>query len=56
MYEIIRKKTPDIPYIMITRPNYWYTRENFEDIMKRRDVVMTSYLKINMEMKLLHGV
>ena len=45
MYEIIRKKNPDIPYIMITRPNYWYTRENFEDVMKRRDVVMTSYLK-----------
>ena len=45
MYEIIRKKNPDIPYIMITRPNYWYTRENSDEVMKRRDVVMTSYLK-----------
>lgn len=45
MYEIIRKKNPDVPYIMITRPNYWYVCKNCEEVMKRRDVIMSSYLK-----------
>ena len=45
MYEIIREKNPDVPYIMITRPNGWYRFGNFDDIMNRRDVVMSSYLK-----------
>jgi hypothetical protein len=44
-YEIIREKNPDVPYIMITRPNYFTARKNGEDIMKRRDVIMRSYLK-----------
>ena len=38
------KKYPTIPYIMITRPNY-YTNMNGEDTLQRRDVVMRSYLK-----------
>lgn len=44
MYETIRRKNPTVPYIMITRPNYW-TATNGEDVLKRRDVVMASYLK-----------
>ena len=45
MYETIRKKNPDLPYIMITRPNYWTRNADKEDTLSRRDVVMTSYLK-----------
>lgn len=45
MYEIIRKKNPDLPYIMITRPNFWTSRRGWEDSLARRDVIMSSYLK-----------
>ena len=45
MYEIIREKNPDLPYIMITRPNYWTSIRTQADVLKRRDVVMSSYLK-----------
>lgn len=44
IYETIRKKNPTVPFIMITRPNYW-TNPNTEDTLQRRDVVMRSYLK-----------
>ena len=44
-YEIIREKNPDVPYIMITRPNYWTAIRNSESVMMRRDVIMKSYLK-----------
>ncbi|MBR5231851.1 MAG: SGNH/GDSL hydrolase family protein [Clostridia bacterium] len=44
IYETIRKTNPDVPYIMITRPNF-YTNQNTEDTLLRRDVVMRSYLK-----------
>lgn len=44
-YEIIREKNPDLPYIMITRPNYYTALRNSEDVMKRRDTIMRSYLK-----------
>ena len=45
MYETIRKLHPDVPYIMITRPDYWTQYAGQEDILKRRDVIMQSYLK-----------
>lgn len=45
MYEIIRRKHPDLPYIMITRPDYWTQYADQEKILKRRDVIMQSYLK-----------
>ncbi len=45
LYEIIREKNPDIPYIMITRPNYWTSYTTKEEVLARRDVVMSSYLK-----------
>ena len=44
-YEIIREKNPDVPYIMITRPNYWTMTSIQEQILRRRDVIMSSYLK-----------
>lgn len=44
IYETIRKKNPTVPFIMITRPNY-FTNPNTEDTLQRRDVVMRSYLK-----------
>ena len=44
IYETIRKTNPTVPYIMITRPNY-FTNGNPEDTLKRRDVVLRSYLK-----------
>lgn len=45
MYEVIREKNSDLPYIMITRPNYWTLLRDQEDVLRRRDVVMASYLK-----------
>lgn len=44
-YEIVREKNPDVPYVMITRPNYYTALRNGDDVMNRRDVVMRSYLK-----------
>lgn len=40
MYLKIREKNPDIPYFMITRPNFYF----IEDHIRRRDVIMQSYL------------
>lgn len=45
LYETIREKNPDIPYVMITRPNYWTCIRDQEVILQRRDVIMTSYLE-----------
>ena len=45
LYEIIREKNPDVPYIMVTRPDYWTLPTQQEGILKRRDVIMSSYLK-----------
>ncbi|MBR6768875.1 MAG: hypothetical protein IKM34_05255 [Clostridia bacterium] len=45
LYEAIRAKHPDVPYIMITRPDYWTQYADQEKILKRRDVIMESYLK-----------
>lgn len=45
MYEVIREKNPDLPYIMITRPNYWTNPQIADSVLKRREVVMESYLK-----------
>lgn len=44
-YEIIRQKNPDLPYIMITRPNYWTRPTEQSVILRRRDIIMESYLK-----------
>lgn len=41
VYEIIREKHPDIPYYMISRPDFCYNEQDFD----RRAVVMESYLK-----------
>ena len=41
VYEIIREKHPDIPYYMISRPDFYYNEADFN----RRAVVMESYLK-----------
>lgn len=40
LYLKIREKNPDIPYFMITRPNFYFD----ENCITRRDVVMQSYL------------
>ena len=40
LYLKIREKNPDIPYYMITRPNFYF----IEDHIIRRDVIMQSYL------------
>lgn len=45
LYETIREKNPDVPYIMVTRPDYWTLPSAQEQILKRRDVIMSSYLK-----------
>lgn len=45
MYKIIREKNPELPYIMISRPDYWTQMTEQSDILKRRDVIMSSYLK-----------
>ncbi|MEE0930173.1 MAG: SGNH/GDSL hydrolase family protein [Acutalibacteraceae bacterium] len=45
MYKIIREKNPELPYIMISRPDYWTQVAEQPHILKRRDVIMSSYLK-----------
>ena len=45
LYEIIREKNPDLPYIMVSRPNFWTCHTEHKVILKRRDVIMRSYLK-----------
>lgn len=45
MYKIIREKNPELPYIMISRPDYWTQIAEQSHILKRRDVIMSSYLK-----------
>ena len=40
LYLKIREKNPDIPYYMLTRPNFYFC----EDHIRRRDIVMQSYL------------
>jgi hypothetical protein len=44
-YEIIREKNPDLPYVMITRPNFYTCWRDHDVILERRDVIMRSYLK-----------
>lgn len=44
MYEKIREKHPDIPYFMITKPDFRYNKDNYD----RRAVIMESYLKAYM--------
>ncbi len=41
MYKTIREKHPDIPYLMVTRPDFKYSRDDFQ----RRAIIMESYLK-----------
>ena len=41
LYSIIRAKHPNIPYIMVTKPDFKYTDDDFE----RRSIVMESYIK-----------
>ena len=44
-YEIIREKNPDVPYIMISRPDFWTMPRDQKNILIRRDIIMSSYLK-----------
>lgn len=44
-YETVRKRNPDLPYVMITRPNFWTCWRTHEEITQRREVIMRSYLK-----------
>lgn len=45
LYETIRAKNPDLPYIMVTRPDYWTLPCEQDQILQRRDIIMNSYLK-----------
>lgn len=45
LYETVREKNPQLPYIMVTRPDYWTLPLEQEHILQRRDVIMSSYLK-----------
>ncbi len=40
MYQAIRASHPDIPYFMLTKPDFYFTPDN----IARRDAVMDSYL------------
>ena len=41
LYEKIRAKHPDIPYVMVSRPDFAYNDDSFE----RRAIIMESYIK-----------
>ena len=45
LYETLRKNYPNVPYIMVTRPDYYTKITEWEHILRRRDVIMRSYLK-----------
>ncbi len=45
LYETIRAKNPTVPYIMITAPDYWTRINNQQEVLQRRDVIMSSYLR-----------
>ena len=45
MYETFRKALPEMPYIMITRPNFYTSETVAGTVMARRDIIMRSYLK-----------
>lgn len=46
LYEVIREKNPDVPYIMITRPHgLMHKKKGFNTALACRDVIMRSYLK-----------
>ena len=40
LYHIIREKNPDIPYIIITKPDYVYTKECAD---LRRSIIFETY-------------
>lgn len=44
-YEIIREKNPDVPYIMVSRPDFWTMPREQKNVLNRRDTIMRSYLK-----------
>ena len=44
-YETFRKINPDVPYIMISDPDYWPRFRAWESLLEHRDVIMSSYLK-----------
>lgn len=45
IYEAIREKKERVPYIMVTRPNYWTAIEQTDAVLERRDVILQSYLR-----------
>ena len=44
-YKTFRAKKPNVPIIMITRPDYWTSYNNFDTVNNLRDIIMDSYLK-----------
>lgn len=44
-YETVRKINPNVPYVMISAPDYWPRSRDWENLLQRRDVIMSSYLK-----------
>lgn len=44
-YEIMRKKNPSVPFIMVTRPDYGTIDGTQKETIARRDIIMASYLK-----------
>ncbi|MBQ8081275.1 MAG: hypothetical protein IJ240_05180 [Clostridia bacterium] len=45
LYQIFRVMRPDVPYIMITRPNFYTAENSLGEVMACRDVIMQSYLR-----------
>ena len=45
LYEAVRAIRPDVPYIMVTRPNYYTAEMPDGAVMARRDVIIRSYLR-----------
>lgn len=44
LYQTIREKNPELPYIMITKPDYWNHRD-IDEILQRREHIMENYNK-----------
>jgi len=43
-YRLVRERRPELPIVMVTRPNYYTAGEKQREVLARRDVILQSYL------------
>lgn len=43
MYEKIREKHPDVPYVMVNRPDFYKRKISGMDVIRRRQIILESF-------------